>query len=213
MKLTKHVWVLWGISLLIVLTMAWILPFTHTTIFYLALCCTVAMFGLCACTFSRAFRKEDTLESKIIGWPIFKVGYTATLVQIVACFVLMALSALCPLWVAILLEILLFGGTLFCLTVKDAAREAVTHAEATTTDQTVAWKAIRARANALVANGNHPELRKLVEEIRYADPNPCSMDASIAQQLELIAENASAEAIAHAFELLRQRKNCIKAEK
>lgn len=213
MKLTKHAWILWTITLAVVVALARLIPFVHTPVYWLGLGCTGVMFALCVFTFARAFRKDKTLESKLLGWPIFKVGYAATIVQIILSFLLMALAALCPLWIAILSEILLFGSTGFCLTVKDAAREAIVQFEANIPDKTGEWKAIRARANALAAESNQAELRKLAEEIRYADPNPSSLDAEISAHLEILSNDASAENIQKAFSLLQQRKSLIKEEK
>lgn len=213
MKLSKHAWILWTISLFITLALALLIPFVHTVVYWLALGCMGAMFLLCAYTFARAFRKDETLESKLLGFPIFKVGYAATIVQIILCFLLMALAALCPLWIAILSEILLFGCAGFCLTAKDAAREAIVQFEANIPDKTGAWKAIRSRANALAVENCNPEIRKLAEEIRYADPTPSSLDAEISEHLEILSNDASAENIQNAFSLLRQRKNLIKEEK
>lgn len=207
MKLTRHAWILWGISLVVVLALALLIPFVHTPIYWVGLGCTGAMLALCAFTFARAFRKDKTLESKLLGWPIFKVGYTAAMVQTFIGFVLMSLAALCLLWAAIAAEIVLFGCVGFCLTVKDAAREAIAHFEADIPDRTGPWKAIRARANALAAEGGNPQLRRLAEEIRYADPTPSSLDAEISAQLEVISEHAEEESIQRAFKLLRQRRN------
>lgn len=213
MKLTKHAWILWAISLIVVLALALLIPFVHTAVYWLGIGCTAAILVLCAFTFVRAFRKNDTLESKLLGWPIFKVGYTASIVQIVVGFVLMAFAALCPVWVAILVEILLFGGVGFCLTAKDAVRESIVHFEANSSDNTTAWKIIRNRANAIAAENGNLEIRKLAEEIRYADPTPSGLDAEIAAQLEILAQNADAENIRRAFSLLQQRKSLIKEEK
>ena len=211
MKLTKHAYLLWTISLIILLALALLIPFVHTPVYWLALGCTVAMFGVCAFTFARAFRRDQTLESKLLGWPIFKVGCLATLVQTAVGFVFMALAARCPFWLAILLEILLFAAVAFCLTVKDASREAVTRFEANVTDSTGAWKAIRARANALAAE--RAELRKLAEEIRFADPMPTSLDGEISDQLELLSDDASEANIKRAFALLQRRKSLSKESK
>lgn len=213
MKLSKHAWIIWAISLLVVVALALLIPFVHTAVYWLGFGCTGAMFVLCAFTFARAFRRDKTLESKLLGWPIFKLGYTATIIQIIVGFVLMALAALCPVWIAILAEIILFACVGFCLTAKDAAQEAIVHFEAGVPDKTGAWKAIRARANALAAESSNPQLRRLAEEIRYADPTPSSLDDEISVQLEILSRNADAESIQRAFSLLQQRKSLIKEEK
>lgn len=213
MKLTKHAWILWLAALAAVLTLALVIPFAHTAVYWLSLLCLLCMFGVCAFTFARAFRKHETLESKLLGWPIFRVGAAATCAQIVLGLALMALSAICPLRAALVLEALLFCATAFSLTAKDAAREAVAASETTVADRTEAWKAIRAYANALAAEHESPELRRLADEIRYADPTPSSMDARISEQLHSLPGDMSAENLAKTFTLLRERRSLLKDEK
>lgn len=213
MKLTKHAWILWGIALAIVLVLALVIPFAKTTAYWIGLLCTVAMFGLCAFAFVRAFRKNDTVESKLLGLPIFKVGYAALIAQIVVGFALMSLAALCPVWAAAIAEVAVFAVTTFCMTVKDAAREAVTASEVTVPDNTAAWKAIRARANAIAAENGHPDIKKLAEEIRYADPTPTSMDGEIAQMLETLSSYADTANIKKAIGMIEQRKVMVKGDK
>ena len=205
MKLTKHAWILWVVALVVVLVLALVIPFVKTAVYWIGLLCTVAMFGVCALAFVRAFRKDSTLESKLLGWPIFKVGYVAVIVQLVVGFALMGLAALCPVWAAAIVEVAVFAVTVFCMTVKDAAREAVTTAEVKVADNTAAWKAIRARANAIAAETGHPDIKKLAEEIRYADPMPTSMDGEIAQMLETLSSYADAVNIKKAQTLVKQR--------
>ncbi|MGN1019072.1 MAG: hypothetical protein ACI4O7_01760 [Aristaeellaceae bacterium] len=213
MKLTKHAWVLWGVALAVVLVLAFVIPFSRTAVYWMALGCTAAMFGVCAFAFARAFRKDDQLESKLLGWPVFKVGYAALIVQIVVGFALMALSALCPVWVSALVEVIVFAASAVCLTVKDAAREAVAASEAKVADNTAAWKAIRVRANQVAAETGHPDIRRLAEDIRYADPTPTAMDEEIAQMLETLSSYADAANIAKAKALMEQRKALAKSSK
>lgn len=213
MKLTKHAWILWSVALAVVLMLALVIPFVQTTVYWTGLLCTVAMFGVCALAFVRAFRKDSTLESKLLGWPIFKVGYVAVIVQLVVGFALMGLAALCPVWAAAIVEVAVFAVTVFCMTVKDAAREAVTTAEVKVADNTAAWKAIRARANAIAAETGHPDIKKLAEEIRYADPMPTSMDGEIAQMLETLSSYADAANIKKALGMMEQRQSFSKEEK
>lgn len=213
MKLTKHAWILWSVILAVVLVLACTIPFVANTVFWIGLLCIIAMFGVCALAFIRAFRKGNKLESKLLGWPIFKVGYVALIAQIIIGFVLMSVAALCPVWAAIIVEVLVFAAAAFCMTTKDAVREAVVAAETKVTNNTAAWKAIRARANAIAAQSDHPDLKKLAEEIRYADPTPTSIDGEIMQLLETLSIVADADSMQKAFAMLKERKTLAKAEK
>lgn len=213
MKLTKHAWILWGIALATVLTAALLIPFERSTVYRIALICTAVMFGVCAFSFYKAFITDQSCESKLLGWPIFKVGYTALIIQTVLAFILMALSTVYPVWIAILAEVLVFAATAFCLTARDAVREAVASLEASAAETTAAWKAIRARAAAIAAETGHPDIKKLAEEIRYADPTPTELDGEIAGMLETLSSYADAENIRRAFAMMEQRNALVKAGK
>ena len=206
MKLTAHAWIIWIITLAVVLTLALLIPFAHTPAYWIALGCTVGMFVLCALMFLRSFRRDQTTESKLLGWPIFRVALVALAVQVAAGFALMGLSALCPVWAAALAEVLIFAGTFLCLTAKDAAREAITRSEAASVDATRAWKAIRAKAAALAASVGTPEMKRLSDDIRYADPMPTPLDGQISELLDILSSYATAENMSKAAALLAQRK-------
>lgn len=213
MKLTKHAWMIWGIALVTVAVLAFVIPFTRAAVYWLGLAATVGMFVVCAAAFARAFHAEENLESKLLGWPIFKVGYTALAVQVLVGFVLMGLAALCPVWVAIVIELIVFALTGVSLTVRDAARAVVTQSEAHVTDNTQAWKVLRAKANALAASTGNAGLKKLAEEMRYADPTPTSMDGELNQMMDTLSSYATAENIDKAMKLLEKRKLLGKEEK
>jgi len=203
MKLSKHAWTIWGILLVVALVLMVLIPFSRTASWWIAAICTVLMFLLAAWTFYAAFRK-DGLESKILGWPIFKVGAVALVVQAVLGFALMGLAALCPAWVTVLAEVLIFAVTGICLTVKDAARVVVSQSEAHMANSTAAWKVIRQKANALAASGDADMKR---------DPMPTSIDGEIAAQVDALAAGANPDAIKRLTAALAQRKVIAKQEK
>lgn len=211
MKLSKHAWTIWGILLVVALVLMVLIPFSRTASWWIAAICTVLMFLLAAWTFYAAFRK-DGLESKILGWPIFKLGAVALAVQVVLGFALMGLAALCPAWVTVLAEVLIFAVTGICLTVKDAARVVVSQSEAHMADSTAAWKVIRQKANALSASGD-ADMKRLAEEIRFADPMPTSIDGEIAAQVDALAAGKNPDAIKRLTAALAQRKVIAKQEK
>lgn len=213
MKLNKHAWVVWGITLIVSIALMILIPFTRTVSWWIAACCTVLMFGLCALTFVLAFRKDKKLASKVLGWPIFKAGYTALFIQLAAGTILMGIAYFCPAWIAVIVELIIFACTGVCLTVEDAAREVVQQSELTIADNTGAWKAIRNRANALAISSDNPEMTRLTEAIRFADPTPTSLDGQISELLETISSHPDEANIRRAFQLMNQRKTLAKEEK
>lgn len=212
MKLTGHAWFLMFIALIVVLVFAYLIPCGGAA-YWIGLGCTAAMFILCGLSLALAFRRDEKAESKLLGWPIFKVGYVALAVQIVIGFALMLLSRPCPVWAAAIIEVIVFAVTLICMTVKDATREAVTATESRTADQTAAWKAIRAKAAAIAAGAGTPAMKKLAEEIRFADPMPTELDERISAMLDMLSGYATDENIGKVMTLMQQRKALAKSGK
>ena len=171
------------------------------------------MFGLCAFGFYRAFRKGESLESKLLGWPIFKVSYTAVFIQLVVGAILMAIASICPARWAIIAELIVVAAAGFCFVAEDAVREVVTHTEAVIEDKTAAWKMIRSKVTAMAAQTNHADICKLAETIRLADPTPTSMDGKIAAVIELLDGTTDDATIQKAFQLMEQRRVLAKLEK
>ena len=214
-KLTKHAWMLWGIALIVVIVLMSAIPFHRTATWWLAAACNVLMFGLCAVTFYAAFRREGCVESKLLGWPIFRVSLLAVCAQLLLGLALMIGSG-CPMWIAAILEMLLFAATGACLTIKDAMRQGVTASEQAARDSTAPFKAIRAKAAALAGTLEDPEaqaaMRKLAENLRYADPvcdeQTAELDEQLAQGLDNLPEEPSEqlEAIAALTDLLSRRR-------
>lgn len=213
MKLTKHAWSLWGCSLAAVLAAALLIPFRKTGVYWLALGCLPLMFALCALVFVRAFSEKDTLESKLLGWPLFKVAFFAVAGETCLAFLLMAFSTLCPLWLGALLEILLFAAAGVCLVVRDAAVQITVQSESTLIDTAAGWKALRARVNALSTESNHEGLKKLAEEMRFADPTPCGLDGEMEDYIRRLEQEVQEEDVEKLLTLLNRRKSLVKAEK
>lgn len=169
MKLGKHAWEIWGIALVVALAFAFLIPFTHNAVYFIALASTLLAFVLCAWSFWRSFALKDELFSKYMGWPIFKVGLAALVAQLVLGFGLMALAFLCPVYVALLLEIVLFAAAGVCLIAREAARQVVEQSEQPLPDRTAAWKEVRRKA-ATLETPQSAEWKKLLEDIRFVDP-------------------------------------------
>lgn len=206
MKLEKHAWGVWGIALVAVLAVAFLLPFVHNAVYYIALASMLLAFGLCAWRFWHAFTKKEALFSKYLGWPVFKVGLTALAAQVVLGFALMALSPLCPAYVAILLEILLFAAAGVCLIARDAARQVVEQGEESLPDRTTAWKEVRRKAAMIDLPGN-ARWQKLLEDIRFADPTDDDRSAIHTQKiLELLDSPVDDDAIQAIQKLVHLRK-------
>ena len=206
MKLGKYVWGIWGIALVTALAFAFLLPFSYNAVYFIALLSMLLAFVLCAWTFWRSFSTKNELFSKYMGWPIFKVGLTALAAQLAMSFGLMTLASLCPVFVATLLEIVLFAVVGISLLTREAARQVVTQTEESLPDRTAAWKEVRRKA-ALVDLPENREWQKVLENIRYADPTDNEATMAYTQRiLEILDGPVDADAILDIQKLMLARK-------
>lgn len=206
MKLGKHAWGIWGIALVVALAFAFLIPFTHNAVYFIALASILLAFVLCAWSFWRSFALKDELFSKYMGWPVFKVGLTALAAQLILGFGLMALAFLCPFYIALLLEIVLFAAAGVCLIARGAARQVVEQSEQPLPDRTAAWKKVRRKA-AVVEAPQSAEWKKLLEDIRYADPTDDEQSLPYTQKiLELLDNPVDEEAIQAIHKQMQLRK-------
>ncbi len=173
-KLNTHTLALGAAALIVYLAITFLVPFAKTTVFWIAFLCTLGMFALAGAAFVRSFRRDESLESKVLGWPIFKVALLALAVQLVLDIALKIIGAACPVWAAVLVEILVFALFFILMVVRDASREAVTASEKELPDNTRAMKALRLEARQLAASLQDEAARRamerLAEEMQFADP-------------------------------------------
>lgn len=130
MKTVKYAWLMWVICVATYVLLAVIIPFQQTSIYWIAVCTTLIMFGITRCAYVFALRKGDDTESKLLGWPIFKVALVANCVQIIISFALMIISTIISVRLTLCIEIVLFALTLICLVVRSTGREVVVSEEA-----------------------------------------------------------------------------------
>ena len=213
MKIIKHAWAILAITLVAVVALMFLIPFNRTTTWWIAACCTVLMFGVCAFSFARAFNKDRTLESKVLGWPIFRVGYVALIIQLIVGTVLMITSKLCSPLAASIIEIIVFALVGICLIVRDAVREVVSASEGKNGSSPALWKSIRLRASELASTTDDENIKKLGDMIRFADPTTTSIDGEIYQILESLHEHRDSETVNKALALMEKRKAYSKSEK
>lgn len=126
--------------------------------------------------FKLAYPVGTDLKSKVLGYPLFKIGVSYLVVQTILSFVIIALgsSGSIPAWLAALLCLLVFGFALLFGMSANMARTAITNLETATAADTHLMKSLALRAQNLVTKTNNPalqsELRKLAEKIAYSDP-------------------------------------------
>ena len=102
-------------------------PFAKGGMFWLTYLFTAAAFGVQVYVFKLSFEKEAGAKSKFYGFPIARVGVLYLAVQLVLGLVFMALDAVAPVWLALVLYLALLVAAAVGVIATDSIRDEVGH--------------------------------------------------------------------------------------
>lgn len=149
-------------------------PFAKGGMFWLTYLFTAAAFGVQAYVFKLSFEKEAGAKSKFYGFPIACVGVLYLAVQLVLGLVFMALAAVAPVWLALVLYLALLVAAAVGVIATDSIRDEVERQDTQLKKDVATMRALQSKATALPARCEDAEaksaLEKLAEEFRYSDP-------------------------------------------
>lgn len=149
-------------------------PFAKGGMFWLTYLFTAVAFAVQAYVFKLSFKKEKGAKSKFYGFPIARVGVLYLAAQLVLGLVFMALAAVAPVWLALVLYLALLVAAAVGVITTDAIRDEVERQDTQLKADVAAMRALQSQAAALPAHCEDATakaaLEKLSEEFRYSDP-------------------------------------------
>ena len=168
----------WGIGLGVLLVLyilvAFLIPFVHTATFWVSLLFTLIAFGVVGASFYIAFIKNPDAKSRFYGFPIAKIGAIYGLVQLIAGMLFMALAALVPAWVAVLVYAIALGAAVIGLISAEAVAEEIHNQDAKLKKDVTLMRSLQSKLNQMAAQCDNPdaaaEVKRFAEEMRYSDP-------------------------------------------
>ena len=171
-------------------------PFAKGGMFWLTYLFTAAAFGVQAYVFKLSFEKEAGAKSKFYGFPIARVGVLYLAVQIMLGLVFMALAAVAPVWLALVLYLALLAAAAVGVITTDSIRDEVERQDTQLKKDVATMRALQSKAAALPARCEDAEaksaLEKLAEEFRYSDPVSAPALADLETDMAAIMEELSA---------------------
>lgn len=171
-------------------------PFAKGGIFWLTYLFTAAAFGVQAYVFKLSFEKEAGAKSKFYGFPIARVGVLYLAAQIVLGLVFMALAAVAPVWLALVLYLVLLAAAAVGVIATDSIRDEVERQDAQLKKDVATMRALQSKVAALPARCEDTTakaaLEKLAEEFRYSDPVSAPALADLETDMAAIMEELSA---------------------
>lgn len=149
-------------------------PFAKGGMFWLTYLFTAAAFGVQVYVFKLSFEKEAGAKSKFYGFSIARVGVLYLAVQLVLGLVFMALAAVAPVWLALVLYLALLVAAAVGVIATDSIRDEVERQDTQLKKNVATMRALQSKAAALPARcedaAAKAALEKLAEEFRYSDP-------------------------------------------
>lgn len=169
---------------------AFIIPFPKGGVFWIAYIAELIAMGLQIPVFKIAFDGQEELRSKVLGFPVFRVGYLYLGVQTALSLALFALGFVekFPVWLAALLCVIVLGAAVVCSLTADVARDVVQKSE-TNQKAKISWmENMRTLSAGLPAMAEDSALKKaladLAEDFRFSDPVSSDATAAVEKELE-----------------------------
>lgn len=190
-------------AVLIILTL--VIPFNKPTSSWIMFGFTLLSLIIGAFTTIYAFDKSEKLMSKFYGYPLFRVGYIYTLIQIISTLVIYIVGAFVevPYWVGVVLSILTLGfvgvGCITADNVRDYIQEIDNSTLESTKNITLFQTDIADILDLCETKSIKEPLINLVKKFKYSDPvsTPQTEEAEKNLKVELqelralLAENDS----------------------
>lgn len=153
---------------------AFLPPFSKTAVFFVAYC-----FGLIAIFaqiyfFKASFSEGGSAKSKFYGFPIAQIGVVYVIVQLIISLLEMVFSAVLPLWVVLIIDIIVTGVAFAGCIAADTVREEIVRQDNVIKKDVSSMRELQSLADSIVRQCNNDEvkeeLRKLSEELKFSDP-------------------------------------------
>ena len=218
----------WGIGLGVLLVLyiliAFLIPFVHTATFWVSFVFTLIAFAVVAASIYVAFIKNPDAKSRFYGFPIAKISVLYGAVQLLAGILFMALAAIVPAWVAVLVYAIALGAAVIGLISVETVVEEIHIQDAKLKKNVSLMRSLQSKVNQIAAQSENAEIKALADEFRYSDPvsNAAIADAeadlaAAVDELQSAYVDGDSEAVAKlcrkASALLAERNRLCKLNK
>lgn len=178
-----------AVILVVYNVLAFVIPFRHTSVFWVGYAFGLLGMIVSLCIFFLAFGKADNPRSRFYGFPIARVACIYSTVQLVLSFAAMALAFIpgVPAWPFVLVFILLLAAAVLGTVATDSTRDEIERQDTVLKKNVETIRELRSLGNSIVAQcedeAAKAELKKLSDTLNYCDP--VSSDATVEFEAEL----------------------------
>lgn len=172
-----------GILLMLYHMVVLLVPFEKGGAFWISYGFTLVGFALGGGAIFMAFGKNGNAKSRFYGFPIARVGIVYMVFQLIVGLVFMAVGQWVLWWIPMLVYVVALGVALLGLIAAEATLEEIQKMDAKLKKNVATMRALQSRVCQLSGQYDHPQLKKLADEIRYSDP--VSSDATAGAEADL----------------------------
>ncbi|MGN1480320.1 hypothetical protein [Porcipelethomonas sp.] len=182
-----------AIVLIVFSIVVFIIPFRKGSTFWIAYTAELLAVALQFPVFKLAYGNAEDLKSKVLGFPVFRVGYIYLTIQTIASIILFVLGGTVkhfPAWISLIVCMVILAAAIICSIATDIARDEVEKIEAVQKKDTEFIKLMRVKSQNLV-NENKNEgisamLDELSEKFRYSDPVSSSATTESETKIDIL---------------------------
>ena len=174
-----------AVLLVLYILVAFLIPFVHTATFWVSFVFTLIAFAVVAASIYIAFIKNPDAKSRFYGFPIANIGVLYGAVQLLAGSVFMALAAIVPAWVAVLVYAIALGAAVIGLISAETVVEEIHLQDAKLKKDVTLMRSLQSKISQIAAQSEDAAIKALAEEFRYSDP--VSSDAMADAEADLAA--------------------------
>ena len=184
-----------GVLLVLYILIAFLIPFVHTATFWVSFIFTLISFAVVAASIYVAFIKNPDAKSRFYGFPIAKIGVIYGAVQLAAGLVLMALAAIVPAWIAVLVYAVALGAAVIGLVSAEAVVSEIHVQDAKLKNNVALMRSLQSKINQIAAQSEDKGIKALAEEFRYSDPVSSDALAEIERDLAAVVDELQAAVV------------------
>lgn len=205
-KRIKSILSVYAIAILVYVVLTLIIPFSKSSASWVAFAFTILSFIIGAAITVWFFDKEKSLVSKFYGYPVFRIGFLYTIVQVIISILIFVVGEFTnlPYWIGLGVSILLLGLALIGIITVDNARDYITEVEAKSEISTKTLTLFKVDIADILDTCTNQEvyeaLKKLNEKFKYSD------------QVSSLATEEKEEEIKQAIEKLKDIINTESSE-
>lgn len=192
-KRSKQAIAVMGVILVVFSVAVFVIPFRKGGTFWVAYTSELLAIALQIPVFKLAYNNAKDLKSKILGFPVFRVGYIYLAVQTIASVILFALGGIFeefPQWISLIICMIILSAAVVCSIAADIAREEVEKIEETQKIDTEFIKLMRVKSQNLANENSNEKTAKLLEDIsekfKYSDPVSSKSTAASETKIDIM---------------------------